>query len=63
MKCSKCQGRVFVDRVFNSDTRSELFCLMCGKRWMIKNDKNGFSSWLYKKEKELAKISGGTTFI
>jgi len=30
---------------------------------MIKNDKNGFAAWLYKKEKEIAKASAGTTFI
>jgi hypothetical protein len=63
MNCRKCSGRVFIDRVFSSDMRTELFCLMCGRRWMIKNDKNGFAAWLYKKEKEIAKASAGTTFI
>ena len=63
MKCKRCSGRVFIDRVFTSETRSELFCLMCGKRWMVRNDKNGFAQWLYKREKEMAKINAGTTFI
>jgi len=63
MYCKKCRGRVFVDRVFSSETRLELFCSMCGKRWMLKTDKNGFTEWLYKKEKKLAKVVSGTTFI
>jgi hypothetical protein len=63
MTCKKCKGRVFIDRVFSNDIRSELFCLMCGKRWMIRSDKNGFARWLYSAEKEKARTNAGTTFI
>lgn len=63
MYCHKCQGRVFVDRVFTSDIRMELFCSMCGKRWMLKNNKNGFTEWLHRKESQIAKANAGTTSI
>lgn len=61
MLCKKCDGRVFVDRVFTSTTRVELFCLMCGRRWMISTDRNRFAQWLHKKEKEVSVTSAGTT--
>lgn len=65
MFCKKCGGRVFLDRMFvgtkkkNSDgdkeeDRSpgvELFCVMCGKRWMLNRDKNRLAAWLVKLEK------------
>ena len=31
--CSKCSGRVFIDRTYGSNGHVELFCLRCGKRW------------------------------
>ena len=63
MYCKKCEGRVFIDRVFSSDLRIELFCVMCGKRWMVKNSRSGFAEWLNRGEKLLAKINAGTSFI
>ena len=53
MWCSKCQGRVLVDRVFSQNLRIELFCSMCGKRWFVKKDGNAFGKWLSKQEKRL----------
>jgi len=55
MFCKNCQGRVFVDRVFSQKQRVELFCMACGKRWMIKKDGNALGTWLQQKEKSLAK--------
>lgn len=49
MNCKKCRGRVFVDRVYSQNLRIELFCIMCGKRWMIKRDTR-FGTWLAKRE-------------
>lgn len=55
MSCKKCNGRVFVDRVFSQNIRIELFCIMCGKRWMIKKDSSDFAKWLARKEEALKK--------
>jgi hypothetical protein len=50
MWCSKCSGRVFVDRVFSQKLHMELFCVMCGKRWMVNKEMSAFGKWLDKKE-------------
>lgn len=55
MTCQKCQGRVFVDRVFSQKLHMELFCIMCGKRWMVNKDTNAFGRWLEQKDREYAK--------
>ena len=51
MKCVRCQGRVFVDRVFSQKLHVELFCIMCGKRWMINKDTSVLGKWLEQVEK------------
>ncbi len=51
MKCVRCQGRVFVDRVFSQKLHVELFCIMCGKRWMINKDTSALGKWLEQVEK------------
>ncbi len=53
MYCKKCNGRIFIDRVFSSEMRLELFCMSCGKRWMIKKEGSVFGRWLSKTEKKL----------
>lgn len=55
MHCGKCAGRVFIDRVFSQKLRVELFCMMCGKRWIIKKDGNLLGRWLEETEKVLNK--------
>jgi hypothetical protein len=50
LHCKKCKGRVFVDRIYSQDIRVELFCIMCGKRWMINRSLNRFGSWVAKQE-------------
>jgi hypothetical protein len=52
LSCKKCTGRVFVDRVYSQNLRVELFCGLCGKRWMIRRD-NRFGAWLAKTEEIL----------
>ena len=49
--CKKCTGRVFVDRVYSQNLRVELFCVICGKRWMVRRE-NRFASWLAKLEEK-----------
>ena len=51
MTCSKCKGRVFVDRVFSQKLHMELFCVMCGKRWMINKETSALAKWIEKREK------------
>ena len=51
MWCKKCGGRVFVDRVFSQKLHMELYCLMCGKRWMINKETSAFGKWLDQKER------------
>ena len=55
MKCNKCHGRVFVDRVFSQKSHIELFCIMCGKRWMLNKNMNGLGKWLEQIEELHAK--------
>lgn len=50
MTCKRCNGRVFVDRVFSQKLHMELFCLMCGRRWMLNKDTNPLGKWLEKLE-------------
>lgn len=55
MTCQRCNGRVFVDRVFSQKLHVELFCIMCGKRWMVNKETNAFGRWLEKIDKAHAK--------
>lgn len=55
MKCQKCKGRVFVDRVFSQKLHVELFCMQCGKRWMINKETSAFGKWLEKMDQKHAK--------
>ena len=55
MFCGRCSGRVFVDRVFSQKLHVELFCIMCGKRWMINKDTSALGRWLEQVEKNKLK--------
>lgn len=55
MTCKKCMGRVFVDRVFSQKLHMELFCVMCGKRWMLNKEMNALGRWLELVENQHAK--------
>lgn len=46
MFCKKCNGRVLLDQAFSENNHSELFCLRCGKRWMVDKTKGAFGAWL-----------------
>jgi hypothetical protein len=58
MYCKKCAGRVFVDRVFSQKLHMELFCIMCGKRWMVNKETSAFGKWLEQKENKNQKAYG-----
>lgn len=55
MTCKKCSGRVFIDRVFSQKLHIELFCVMCGKRWMLNRESNVFGRWLDEQDRLIAK--------
>ena len=55
MWCKKCGGRVFVDRVFSQKLHAELFCILCGRRWMVNKETNALGRWLDQKDRELGK--------
>jgi hypothetical protein len=48
---------VFIDRVFSQKLHTELFCILCGKRWMINKETNAFGKWLEKTDRDYAKNS------
>ena len=50
MNCKRCGGRVFIDRVFSQKLHIELFCILCGRRWMINKETNTLGRWLEQKE-------------
>lgn len=50
MTCKNCTGRVFIDRVFSQKLHIELFCILCGKRWMINKETNRLAKWLEEQE-------------
>lgn len=52
MKCNKCGGKVMVDRTFDQNQSLELFCLPCGKRWMVSRTKNAFGRVLDRIERQ-----------
>lgn len=47
------QGRVVVDQVFSEHNHVELFCIRCGKRWMVDKTKGAFGAWLDKTTRSL----------
>lgn len=55
MWCKKCNGRVFIDRVFSQKLHIELYCIMCGKRWMINRESSKLGKWLDQKESDYKK--------
>lgn len=60
IKCTKCNGKMFVDRVFLSYDHLELYCLICGKREIYHGtDKFGTKiTWIMQMEKQRAKRIG-----
>jgi DNA-directed RNA polymerase subunit RPC12/RpoP len=60
IKCIKCSGRVFVDRVYLSNDHLELVCINCGKRDMFHPpEKFGkLIQWIMKMERDRAERQG-----
>ena len=58
--CTKCSGRMLVDRVFLSYDYIELYCLKCGKREMYPHPEGQGAEikWIMQAEKNRAKLTG-----
>lgn len=49
MQCKRCNGRMFIDRVFSENRNYEMFCILCGARLFIhKNSELG--KWIHRLE-------------
>jgi DNA-directed RNA polymerase subunit RPC12/RpoP len=62
IRCQKCSGKIFVDRVFLTCDYLELYCIICGRREMYKDPENHSkrTKWIMKMERIRAKKSGNT---
>lgn len=49
MICTRCSGRLFLDRVFSDNKNFETSCIKCGDRKFISKDSK-LGQWLTKKE-------------
>lgn len=60
IKCIKCSGKMFVDRVYLSNDHLELYCFTCGKREMYPHpDSKGKKiKWIMDLERARAKKAG-----
>lgn len=61
MKCKKCKGKVFVDRVHSAYDHIEVFCINCGMRKMYHPPSKfgAFGLWLESTEKiQMNKANG-----
>jgi hypothetical protein len=60
LTCTKCFGRMFVDRSYSSKDHLEIFCMTCGKREIFDHiSKFGERvKWIMSAEVVLAKRSG-----
>jgi DNA-directed RNA polymerase subunit RPC12/RpoP len=58
IKCSKCSKTMMIDRIYNSISHLEIFCLLCGSRkFFHPPSESEEGRWLLKKEIERAKIT------
>ena len=58
LKCTKCGGRVFVDRQYTTVDHLETACILCGERKFYhppSSTKEG--QWILQKEKFRAKLT------
>jgi DNA-directed RNA polymerase subunit RPC12/RpoP len=58
MKCTRCSGRLLLDRVFSDNTSFEVACLQCGDRKYV-NKNTEFGKWLAVREKAMDRAQNG----
>jgi len=56
LKCKRCKGKLFIDRVFTSESHIETFCIICGNRKFYHNftQEDKEAQWLLAAEKKRA---------
>lgn len=52
MWCKKCGGKVLADRTFDQNVALELYCIGCGKRWMLSRSSNALGRVLNRLERQ-----------
>lgn len=59
IKCKRCGGRIFIDRVYSSTNHIEIFCILCGFRKFYHNafKDDETAKWLLMMEISRAKQS------
>jgi len=56
--CNRCNGRMFIDRIFSEHSHMETFCIICGNRKFFNPAQNYEEGrWLLKKEQLRAKAT------
>jgi predicted nucleic-acid-binding Zn-ribbon protein len=56
LKCTKCEGRMFVDRQYTTVDHLETFCIKCGSRnFFHPPSESSEGKWILQKEKSRAK--------
>lgn len=57
MKCGRCGGKVFLDRVFSDNKNFETSCIICGDRKFVSKESE-LGTWLAKMEQ--ARMNAGS---
>lgn len=58
LKCTRCKGKMFVDRQYSSSTYLETYCLYCGfRKFFNPPQESEEGRWLLKKEALRAKAT------
>jgi DNA-directed RNA polymerase subunit RPC12/RpoP len=58
MKCTKCNGRMFIDRQYTAVNHIEVFCIACGSRVFFHPPSHTLEGkWLLEKEQLRAKAT------
>ena len=58
LKCTKCRGRMFIDRTHSSVMHLETYCMSCGYRKFFNPPVDSEEGrWLLKKEQLRAKVT------
>lgn len=56
LNCTRCKGRMFVDRQYTSIQHIEIYCVRCGERKFYNPPQNSSEGrWILQKEILLAK--------
>jgi predicted nucleic-acid-binding Zn-ribbon protein len=49
MNCSKCGGKVYLDKMFSENSKLELCCVKCGRRVFVEKSSE-LGKWLLERD-------------